>query len=64
MAQETVVRSDLSGELIPKGKACRVRVMYSDDRPDRRCDLSDDEVEKLLPFAVEVVVRSTPRKRR
>lgn len=62
MTQETVVRSDLSGKIIPPGKACRVRVMYSDDRVDRRCDLSDDEVAKLLPFAVEVEPRA-PRKR-
>lgn len=54
--------SDKSGDPIPDGKGARVRVMYFDARPDRRADLTDEEVEKLLPFAVEVQTRPDRRK--
>lgn len=55
--------SDKSGEPIQEGKGARVRIMYFDDRPDRRADLTDEEVEKLLPFAVEVQTRPDRRRR-
>lgn len=61
MAQEKIIRSDLSGDVIPEGKAVRVRLMFAGKgQPDRRCDLSVEEVERLLPFAYAV----EPRPRR
>lgn len=63
MALETIRKSDLSGKPIPEGTGARVRVMYYDkSRPDRRADLTDAEVEKLLSFTSEVVTR--PERRR
>jgi hypothetical protein len=50
--------SDMSGRKIPPGTGARVRIeFYDQNRVARRCDLSDAEVEKLLPFAQEVEVR-------
>ena len=62
MALATVRKSDKSGDLIPEGTGARVRVMFYDDaRPDRRADLTDAEVEKLLPWAQEVKTRPERR---
>lgn len=63
MAQESIIRSDLSGEIVPKEKSVRVRLMYGEKgRVDERCDLSVEEAEKLLPFtrAVEPRPRRVP----
>lgn len=61
MAVETVrVRvSDKSGQEIPDGTGARVRVMYPDDRPDLRADLTDAEVTKLIKEYK--LVETTPR---
>lgn len=61
MALETIRRSDYSGQEIPRGQRVRVRLMYDDDRPDKRADLTIEEAEKLLPFAVDVEIRPTRR---
>jgi hypothetical protein len=56
-------KSDKSGVLIEPGQGARVRIeFYDGKRTARRADLTDDEVEKLLPFATEVEVR--PERRR
>jgi hypothetical protein len=58
MARDTILRSDKSGDVIPDGTGARVRIMFYDDsRADRRADLTDAEVEKLLAFAQEVKTR-------
>lgn len=59
----TIVRfSDKSKEPIPPGTGARVRVMFYDDsKPDRRADLTDEEVERLLPFTEEVERRTRGR---
>ena len=65
MALTQVRVSDMSGEPIPEQSGARVRVMYFDEsRPDRRADLTDAEVEVLLPFAAEVETRPGRRARR
>ncbi len=62
MARESLTRSDVSGDVIPEGTGARVRVMFNDpSRADRRADLTDAEVEKLLSFTVEVIPRMTRR---
>lgn len=62
MAVEQVRRSDVSGKEIPAGTGARVRVMFfNSDRPDRRADLTDEEVEKLLSFTQEVQTRPSRR---
>lgn len=61
MALETVRRSDLSGNEIPAGTGARVRVMFYDDRPDQRADLTDAEVKKLLGFTKAVETRPARR---
>jgi hypothetical protein len=62
VALATVRHSDKSGEVIPDGTGARVRVMFYDGkRPDRRADLTDAEVEKLLDFTEEV--RTRPERR-
>lgn len=58
MALVQVRKSDMSGKDIPEGTGARVRIIWFDDRPDMRADLTDDEVQKLLPFAVEVTERA------
>lgn len=63
MAVEQVRRSDVSGVEIPAGTGARVRVMFYDsDQPDRRADLTDDEVKKLLGFTKEVQTRPSRRR--
>jgi hypothetical protein len=58
MALETVRRSDVSGDLIVEGTGARVRIMFYDPhRADRRADLTDAEVEAILPFARAVQTR-------
>lgn len=58
MGLQTVRRSDYSGDEIPNGSGARVRVMFYDGkRIDRRADLTDEEVEKLLGFTEEVKPR-------
>jgi hypothetical protein len=58
MALETVRVSDKSREPIPRGTGARVRVMFYDEsKPDRRADLTDEEVAELLPFTTEVEQR-------
>lgn len=57
MALTQVRTSDVSGEPIPGNTGARVRVMFFDDRPDRRADLTDEEVEALLPWVTEVEMR-------
>ena len=61
MALTTVRKSDKSGDEIPEGTGARVRVMFYDDRPDRRADLTDEEVEKYLAFTQEVKTRPERR---
>ncbi len=62
MALAQIRRSDVSGKEIPAGTGARVRVMFfSDDKPDRRADLTDAEVEKLLSFTREVQERPNAR---
>lgn len=50
MAVKTVqmYESDKSGDEIPNGTGGRVRVLFYDDRPDMRADLTDAELEKLI----------------
>lgn len=65
MALTTVRKSDVSGAEIPVGTGARIRVIFYDsDRPDRRADLTDAEVEKLLPWAQEVQTRPERRRAR
>lgn len=65
MALTTVRKSDYSGAEIPEGTGARLRVIfYDDERADRRADLTDEEVEKLLSFAEEVKTRPERRARR
>jgi len=62
MAVVQMRRSDVSGEVIPDGTGARVRVMFADpERVDRRADLTDAEVEELLPFMSEVEPRPQRR---
>ena len=62
MALQTTRVSDKSGDPIPKGTGARVRVMFYDSaRPDRRADLTDEEVEKLLGWTIEVETRPDRR---
>lgn len=64
MALETVRTSDASGELIPPGTGARIRVMYYDPNiDDRRADLTDEEVEELLPWTKPVQTRPDRRRR-
>lgn len=58
MALETIRRSDRSGDEIPTGTGARVRVIFNDDRPDLRADLTDEEVAELLSFATPVAPRA------
>ena len=56
-------KSDKSGALMEPGTGARVRIeFYDGQRVARRADLTDAEVEKLLPFATEVETR--PERRR
>lgn len=63
MPLKTVRISSKSGDVIPEGTGARVRVMFFDDtKTDRRADLTDEEVEKLLiPFTEEVEQRARGR---
>lgn len=64
MALTTVRKSDASGAEIPDGTGARVRIIFYDEsRPDRRADLTDAEVEKILNFAEEVKTRPERRAR-
>lgn len=64
MAVETIRKSDASGEEIPPGTGARVRVIFNDPkRVDLRADLTDEEVEQLLPWARQVVTRPRGRSR-
>ena len=64
MALATVRKSDKSGDVIPEGTGARVRIMFYDDsRADRRADLTDAEIEKILGFAEEVKIRPERRGR-
>lgn len=63
MAVETVRRSDASGALIPDGTGARIRIIFFDvTKDDLRADLTDDEVEDLLPWAKPVKARPDRRK--
>lgn len=65
MALVQARQSDKSGTLIPAGTGARVRVEFYDSaRVARRADLTDEEVEALLPFACEVEVRPERRRSR
>jgi hypothetical protein len=65
MALVQARQSDKSGALIPAGTGARVRIEFYDaSRVARRCDLTDEEVEKILPFAAEVEVRPNRRRGR
>lgn len=58
-------QSDMSGRKIPKGTGARVRVeFYDKKRVALKCDLTDAEVAKLLPFAREVETRPERRRSR
>lgn len=62
MALETIRRSDASGKAIPDGTGARVRVMFNDkSKDDLRADLTDDEIKKLMPWAVQVETRPSRR---
>ena len=65
MALVQARQSDLSQALIPPGTGARVRIeFYDGERIARRADLTDEEVEKILPFAVEVEARPERRRTR
>lgn len=56
-------QSDKSGDFLRPGEGARVRIeFYDGQRVARRADLTDAEVEQLLPFAREVETR--PQRRR
>lgn len=59
MPLKTVRISSKSGDVIPDGTGARVRVMFFDQsKTDRRADLTDEEIEKLLlPFTEEIEPR-------
>lgn len=58
-------QSDMSGRKIPHGTGARIRIeFYDGKRTARRCDLTDAEVQKLLPFAREVETRPDRRRSR
>lgn len=64
MALQSIRISDKSDVQIPPGTGARVRVMFYDDRrPDRRADLTDEEVETLLYFTKEVETRQSRSRR-
>lgn len=64
MAVETIRKSDASGDEIPEGTGARIRVVWHDpERVDLRADLTDEEVERLLPWAKPVQPRLDRRKR-
>lgn len=55
MAVQHIRTSDASGEQIPRNTGARIRVVFNDPhRTDMRADLTDEEVERLLPWAVPV----------
>jgi hypothetical protein len=63
MALVQLRKSDYSGVEMPEKTGARVRVMFYDpERPDRRADLTDEEVDQLLPFVKEVETRRSRRK--
>lgn len=65
MALVNARQSDKSGTLMDAGTGARIRIeFYDGERVARRADLTDDEVEKLLPFAKEVEVRPERRRSR
>lgn len=60
MPLKTVRISSKSGDVIPDGTGARVRVMFFDSsKTDRRADLTDEEIAKLLPFTEEVERRTS-----
>lgn len=64
MAVETIRKSDASGDEIPAGTGARIRVVWNDpDRNDLRADLTDEEVERLLPWAKPVQPRPDRRRK-
>ena len=64
MALVQARKSDKSGLMIPEGTGARVRIEFNDGRVARRADLTDEEVQKLLPFAKEVETRPNRRRGR
>ena len=58
MALKPTRVSDKSGLTIPAGTGARIRIEFYDGRTvARRADLTEQEVEELLGFAVEVETR-------
>jgi hypothetical protein len=57
-------QSDKSGDILEPGTGARVRIEFYDERPARRADLTDVEVDELLGFAVEVESRPGRRRER
>lgn len=58
-------KSDKSGTIMEPGEGARIRITFYDGkRVARRADLTDAEVEKLLPFATEVETRPDRRRGR
>ena len=58
-------KSDKSGDMIEPGTGARIRIeFYDGKRIARRADLTDAEVEKILPFATEVETRPERRRSR
>jgi len=60
-----VLVSSLSGDVIPEGTGARIRIIFNDpDKIDRRADLTDEEVERLVPFTEAVEPRPDRRRPR
>jgi hypothetical protein len=63
MALVQARQSDKSGVMIPPGSGARVRIEFYDGvTVARRADLTNEEVDEILPFAKEVETR--PERRR
>jgi len=58
-----VRRSDASGDEIPRGTGARIKIIFNDPaKEDMRADLTDEEVQRILPFAQPVEARPERRK--
>ena len=64
MAREitTVIRSDLSGELVPEGQAVTMTLSFADGRRNKiELDLSEAEAHDFLAKGREIKRRGRPR---
>lgn len=65
MAIVNARQSDKSQKMIPLGTGARILIdFYDKTRVKQTADLSDEEIEELLPFATEIEERPARRRGR